>query len=123
MEPEPRHPLGAIPDPANIEGGGGGQGEEMNERCNAPSTAAMPAAYPSEQHQDEQPHRDDQLQIQQYQQQQPYEEDEQYRDERARGRPRHWSWEHFRAIGEPKPTTRRRPAQCLLCSLVIEDAR
>lgn len=141
MESEARHPLGAIPDPANA--GAGGANEQEMEHCNSksaaaatappPTTTTMTAAYAMQQHENEQQQQDHhqqqqqlQLQLQQQQEQQmqlqPFEDDE-YRDERVRGRPRHWSWEHFRAIGEPKPTTRRRPAQCLLCSLVVEDAR
>jgi hypothetical protein len=42
---------------------------------------------------------------------------------RARGRPRHWSWQFYRPIGDVKATTRRRSAQCTLCDLVLDDAR
>ena len=110
MAPDVPAPLQEIADPANA-GGGAAEGDERLIMQPAPPTTTSDHQL---QH-DEQHHGQfDELE---------YGGDQQLVDGRLRGRPRHWSWEHFRAIGEPKVTTRRRPAQCLLCSVVIEDAR
>ena len=103
VAPDAPAPLQEIADPANA--GGCAEGEMFNQPATTMSGDRL----------------EDHHQNQQFDEQ--FDGDQESPDGRLRGRPRHWSWEHFRAIGEPKATTRRRPAQCLLCSVVIEDAR